>query len=254
MQQAVISNAPFSSSYLDAAPYTQFSWATRMTRDQMGTIASAVCVFHKEEQDGSRTAFGSGFFFMDRDLVVTSRHIMEDHANTNRPYRIRIQPCNSTDVYKVLQCVYHIEQDLALLRLDHPHPIKPFRLCNRTERGFCYVGYNPASAAIEFGEVPRFTTPEPWEGRGSTTHFFEWDGTIPRGSSGGPLIGSDGGVAGVLTENGREVESCDAESNVTTSKKARARAVFIGPLMDLYFRWKYRPTSLKEVAIPFMGD
>ena len=95
--------------------------------------------------------------------------------------------------------------------------------------------------------VPRFYTPDPREGKHSTTFLFEWDGPVNPGNSGGPLIGSDGGVAGMLSGMSRLVESSEESSN----GMCRARAVFIGPLMDLYHLLKTDPESIPHIHVPF---
>jgi S1-C subfamily serine protease len=79
------------------------------------------------------------------------------------------------------------------------------------------------------------------------TFVFEWDRSVNPGNSGGPLIGSDGGVAGLLSGISTQVES----SEDTARAGGRARAVFIGLLMDLYARLKHDPESIKSIDVPF---
>jgi Trypsin-like peptidase domain len=208
---------------------------------------NSVCIFYKFTQDGARKAFGTGFFFMENDLVATARHIMEDHANAREPYTLLVRPSQSYEGCFAVQCLYHVEQDLALVKLERSYPVVPFRPCFETKEGFVLLGYDPPSETIAVRPVPRFYKPEPWEGKQSTTFFFEWDGPVNPGNSGGPLIGTDGGVAGILSGVSRQVES----SEDTSQAAGRARAVFIGPLMDLYARWKSDPTSIKTIDVPF---
>ena len=47
---------------------------------------NSICVFYKVTQDGTCKAFGTGFFFMENDLVATAKHVMEDHDNAREPY------------------------------------------------------------------------------------------------------------------------------------------------------------------------
>jgi hypothetical protein len=70
---------------------------------------------------------------------------------------------------------------------------------------------------------------------------------LPFANSWGPLIGPDGGVAGILSGISRQVES----SEDTAQAVGRAQAVFIGPLMDLYYRWKINPESITSIDVPF---
>lgn len=208
---------------------------------------NAICIFYRVYEDGTRKPFGTGFFFMENDLVATAKHIMEDHANARTPYGLLVRPSQSPIGYSASECVYHMEQDLALVRLEKSHPVAPLAPCFETKEGFVFVGYDPPTESILARPVPKFFTPEPREGKLSTTFFFEWDGTVNPGSSGGPLIGSDGGVAGLLSGIPQEVEATDTRPQ----GGARARAVFVGPLLDLYLQLKAEPDSITRIHVPF---
>ncbi len=208
---------------------------------------NSICIFYRVYDDGTRKPFGTGFFFMEPDLVGTARHIMEDHANARTPYTLLIRPAQSHEGYLASECVYHIEQDLALVRLERSHQVVPFAPCVGTNEGFLLVGYDPPTESILVRPVPKFYTPDPREGKHSTTFLFEWDGPVNPGNSGGPLIGPDGGVAGILSGIPRTVESTDSRPEGS----ARARAVFVGPLLDLYRRLKTNPESIPHIHVPF---
>ena len=208
---------------------------------------NAICVFYKMTQDGACRPFGTGFFFMEKDLVATAKHIMQDHANVNEPYTLIIRPALSPEGCLADQCLYHIEQDLALVKLKRAYPVVPFLPCMGTNEGFVCLGYDPPTEAIMVRSVPIFHTPDPREGKLSITYSFEWDGPINPGNSGGPLIGPDGGVAGIISGISRQVES----SEQVATAKGRARAIFIGPLTDLYHQWKRNPDSMRSIHVPF---
>lgn len=208
---------------------------------------NAICIFYKLTGDGSCRGIGTGFFFMENDLVATCKHIMEDHANAQVPYGLLIRPSQSSEGCLAVECVYHIEQDLALVRLAKKYPVAPFRPCMSTDGGFHYIGYDPTTESMIVRHTPTFFTPDPWEGKRSNMFLFEWNGLLNPGNSGGPLIGSDGGVAGILTGVSRQVESSDD----ARKEPGRARAVYIGPLTELYVGWKNNPESIPRLEVPF---
>ncbi len=92
-----------------------------------------------------------------------------------------------------------------------------------------------------------FLIPEPRDGKHSTSFFIEWDGPVNPGNSGGPLIGSDGGVAGLLSGITRQVE----DSEPVARAGGRARALYIYPLMDPYHKLKLDPDSIQLIHVLF---
>ena len=217
----------------------------------LSKILRAVCVLQRLDTNGPGSILGSGFFFMENDLVATSKHIMQHQACTVSDYVIAIVPSQSTELLKPVQCYYHTEQDIALLRLEKAAAADPLRPCTGTQAGFIYAAYSPTLSKIKMQHIPTFHTPEPWEGKHSTTFFFEWDSPIEPGNSGGPVVGTDGGVAGILTELGLAADSADADGNSVNVKQIRSRAVYIGPLLDLYARLKQDPNSIPTIEEPF---
>ena len=214
---------------------------------------NSLCLLHRIEQDGSSRVLGSGFFFMDKDVVATAKHIMEEVENARSPFFLRIQPVGSNQLFKAVECCYHAEQDLAFVKLDRPHDDAPPLIPGfSTEAGFMYVAYNPRAGRPLVKFVPSFRTPPPRETDNSITHFFEWDSPTDPGNSGGPVIATDGGVVAILSGVASEVEVADCAGRSDGATMYRARAVWIDPLMRTYLRWKHNPESLLRDQAPFV--
>jgi hypothetical protein len=160
-----------------------------------------------------------------------------------------IRPSQLSESCFASECLYHIEQDFALVKLERSYPVMPLRPCSGTSEGFIFVAYDPPTEAIVMRPVLTFFTPEPREGKHSTTFLFEWDGPVNPGNSGAPLIGPDGGVAGVISGISKHVES----SEDVGGAGGRGRAIYVGPLMGLYLKWKLDPDSIPPIHVPFTG-
>lgn len=210
-------------------------------------IKNSICVLYRVTPEDELRPFATGFFFMEDNLVATARHVMEDLENAREPYGLIVRPSQSRDGSLVEECAYHTEQDIALLKLVRRFPVRPLGPCSQANSGFVFIGFDPPTASIVVRPVPKFRTPVPWKGKHSITYLFEWDDCINRGSSGRPLIGSDGGVAGLLSGVPHRV-NCSSDEIPPPST---ARAVFIGPLLDLYARLKTNPDSIARVHVPF---
>ncbi len=217
----------------------------------LSKLLRSVFIIHRINPTGTSNVIGSGFCFMENNLAVTSKHIMQHQALADPPYSLRLQSAWSAELIKPVNCIYHNEQDIALLTLETPSPATPLLPCRGTQAGFYYAAYSPKFAGIKIHYIPRFYLPEAWEGKHSTINFFEWDGPIERGNSGGPLVGTDGGAAGILTEIGVTVGATDVDGNSENITQTRSRAVYIGPLQDLYARWKHNPQFLLPTTEPF---
>jgi hypothetical protein len=219
----------------------------------VSTTAKALCVLLRIEQDGSSRPLGSGFFFMDQDVVATAKHIMEEVENARSPFWLRIRPVGTHEVYRPVECAYHAEQDLAFLHLDRRHRgVRPLIAGARTEAGFMYFAFDPNLGVPFAKRVPLFRVPEPRERRHSIEYSFEWDDLIHPGNSGGPLVATDGGVVAILSGVSSDVESADCEGRPFGPRESRARAVWIEPLFHTYVRWKTNRGSMLRDSVPFV--
>ncbi len=215
-------------------------------------VADSLCLMVRIEEDGSQRIFGSGFFFMDNDVVATAKHILQDIEDSKTHCYLGVFTKEVPELLQPIQCVYHSEQDLAFIKLNKPNSnVQPLQPGYKTEAGFIYAAYDPIANRTFVARVPAFMTPPGRETNNSVTHFFEWNTPTMPGNSGGPLVGTDGGVVGILSGVVRRGSSANCEGHRDPTAQGIARAVFIGPLVDLYRRWKFFPGMIREDFTPF---
>jgi hypothetical protein len=90
-----------------------------MQQTQVEIANRSICAFCQVDDAGTHRAFGSGFFFMQPNLVATARHVVEDVMASRRPTYIM----NGTGSRaRVAQAWFPTDPgiDLALIRCDGP--------------------------------------------------------------------------------------------------------------------------------------
>jgi len=202
----------------------------------------SLCVFCQIDDDGSHRAFGSGFFFMKSNLVVTARHVIDDVITSRRPTYIMNGPGRGA---KPINRWAHPDPgiDLALVQCDDedlnaPHvPLFPAGFQHNRSEGAIAIGYCAAKSnaeskswTIQVNHVQAFAESRRDRGR-STEWVLEFQNDwMAGGFSGGPVLSLGGGVIGVLIQS----FGTDTSSNSGVDLR-HGRATSILPLLD-YFR------------------
>jgi S1-C subfamily serine protease len=179
----------------------------------------------------SRRIEGSGFVYAD-DHVMTNAHVV---AGTKS---LRVEVNGESHSARVV--VYDPKRDLAVLYVpDLDAPAMPFAKAEARSGadaivlGFPLDGpYNAQSARVR--EVGDITGPDIYEDGSVTREVYTIRGLVRSGNSGGPLVGSDGSVLGVIfaaaadNPNVGYAVTTDEASTVATLGRTRTDGVNTG--------------------------
>lgn len=196
----------------------------------------AVCAFIETSANGEPRPFGSGFFFMRNDIVVTAKHVLTNRVDPNAPFRIVQKRYDGTreDIMPIGSCILD-EVDAALVRVDKTHvrvkhPLFPSHFGLNNKKGFGAIGYDkdvkglPENTwALAFQHV-HIAEVEKRERERSEEYCITFEAPwILNGYSGGPIISEGGGVVALITEMFSSVSGTDDEH---TKEKARATSIY----------------------------
>ncbi|MFC1834447.1 S1C family serine protease [Thermodesulfobacteriota bacterium] len=202
-------------------------------------------------------SLGSGFFYDDQGHIITNAHVVEGAA--------KIQVTLSSGKVATAKVVaVHPKVDLALLKIDPPHPLKKAQVGDSSSvqvgEWVLAVG-NPfgLGRTVTFGIVSgmgRFI------GLGPDDDFIQTDADINPGNSGGPLFNMYGEVVGVNTAiiaSGRGIGFSIPSNYVKDLIKAprnmrRARRGWLGVYVEDMTKEKAREMGLAEPRGTFVDE
>lgn len=184
---------------------------TRPGYDDMDPAAVSVLV-----DEDTHKPIGTGFYFLQRDFFVTAKHVVVDpETGASRRNLVIIQ--GAPDYPKAEVVFRHPSVDLAVLKIDRPGcktPLYPSDQHLAETSGLRYWGYSPSLShpdvgmyGVLIGGPAEYVHEEPRQ----RAHGTEWllrfkDMHYEPGHSGGPVIGTWGGVVAVIIEGGRDDE------------------------------------------------
>lgn len=204
----------------------------------------SLCVFVEMSDDGPGKPFGTGCFFMKRDLVLTAKHVLEDVVREQRPFFIANGSEGGRLIGATPKLVFsHTDVDLSLVRvspdgLQITNPLFPAHFPLNKPTGAMAAGYRrdlsdtaKSSWTLAVHKVADFEA-QKWERYSGFKEFvLQFDAPwMEPGCSGGPVITLGGGVVAVLTEG----FSNDVSDTTQPALRASGRATSIYPILDLF--------------------
>jgi len=152
--------------------------------------------FFKEQvpRDFRQKSLGSGFIIDKDGFILTNNHVVE------KTDEIKVKLADNTE-FTAKMIGRDPKTDLALIRIDTDHPLKPLPLGNsdKLEVGDWVIAIgnpfglgNTVTSGIVSAKYRKI-------GAGSYDNFIQTDASINPGNSGGPLLNTAGEVVGINT-------------------------------------------------------
>ena len=161
------------------------------------------------DQDIQRP-LGTGFYFLQPQFFVTAKHVVVNpHTGSVRPNLVLMQ--NGPAYPRAQVAFLHPSLDLAVLSIESPGcevPLFPSDQRLVGAHGLCYWGYAPSLSDTSSHtyvavvvEIASYECEEPRERADGTEWVLRFNTNFSEGGhSGGPVLGTGGGVVAVITE------------------------------------------------------
>ena len=153
-------------------------------------------VLHLVVDAGDERRLGTGFVATDDHVIVTNHHVIEDAS----AIEVLLGPSRGSASGRVIRV--DEASDLALVVVDFPNdvdPVVPLPLVPSVSLPPLHELVVFGNGEVRVGEEPRVVTARVGRNRRIDERFFETDGAIEEGFSGGPLYDpAQGGVVGVV--------------------------------------------------------
>jgi serine protease Do len=159
----------------------------------------------EEEEDAprgrqNREASGTGFIVDKNGYIITNNHVIENAL------KITVNLTNDSNEYRARIIGTDFESDLAVIKIDAGHPVKPVMIANSDS---VQVGDWAVAIGSPFGLTSSVTAgivsaigrgPDQTDGAARQfQNFIQTDAAINPGNSGGPLLNIKGEVIGINT-------------------------------------------------------
>jgi len=188
-------------------------------------------------RDGEHWRMGTGFVFLQRNWLVTAKHVVWDDTLQTLRNDLFVQstdPKTKANIVSAIKFYLHPEYDLAVLELSEPiceRPLYPAHQAAEEHDNLFAIGFSPSSSAVErinFSVIKIRSFETEYRERDLGTEElieFELEGA-EGGNSGGPILGDGAGIVAVI---GHGVQPRNNENGSTTSK---VRATGIQTIVD----------------------
>jgi serine protease Do len=155
--------------------------------------------FGRQEPKSFRSeGSGTGFVVDKNGYILTNQHVVENAD------RIKVKLAGDDVEYRGRVVGFDSETDLAVLKVDTPHPLSPVQIGNSdsVQVGDWVIAIGSPfglQATVTAGIVSAQRTSRDLPGANSFQNFLQTDAAINPGNSGGPLLNIRGEVIGVNT-------------------------------------------------------
>lgn len=147
-------------------------------------VKESVVLIRSYDINGELLMTGSGFVVEEKNTIATNFHVIEG------AHHLGIVTANGQEIAAEEVLIFTKEQDLALLKA--PVSLKPL------ERAIPWLHGKGSSVTTISSPEGRLNEVAPGNVQERYTDAIEFTGTIDHGSSGGPLLTSQGRVLGII--------------------------------------------------------
>lgn len=183
-------------------------------------------------------ATGSGFFVSTEGHLVTSYHIVRDRPN--------ITITRDGQEYPAQVLASDPANDIAILKIDAPSIPLPVGSARDVRVGEDIIALGFPLAQIQGQEMrATFGRVNALSSLNADTRHLQVDAPVQPGNSGGPLIGPDGRVIGIMTARLDDLATLSATGALPENVSFGVRIDYLTPIL---------PSDVRLATSPLTGD
>jgi S1-C subfamily serine protease len=212
--------------------------------------SAAIRVAHTQSTapDGdSRGRSGTGFFVSRDGAVLTNSHVVS--GLTSITVRVGGVPFAATKIRE------DVQNDLALLRIEHRSTPLPFRDHPKVRSGDAVIaiGY-PLSSLLSNEQHVTTGTVNALAGIGDDVRFMQISAQLQPGNSGGPILDETGSVVGVAVGKLDEIKTAVATGNLPQNVNFAIKESVVAAFLDAVGIVVPPTTSDRRLSVPDISD
>lgn len=187
---------------------------------------------------GRGPATGTGFFVSTEGHLVTAYHIVRDRPNVT----VR----RDGQDYPAQIIANDPANDIAILKIDAPSIPLPLGSARDVRVGEDIIALGFPLASLQGQEMrATFGRINALSGLNSDTRHLQVDAPVQPGNSGGPLIGPDGRVIGIMTARLDDIATLSATGALPENVSFGVRIDYLTPIM---------PADVRLTGSPLTGN
>ena len=205
--------------------YAEYSFSS--DPDAVEAAADSVFLLEVYDDNGNKTAVGSGFVIFEQDILATNYHVIADGA-----YVMAISD-ESVPYYVDQLCIANQEHDIALLRFSKAESFTPLvaDTSNELKRSSTVVAIGSPAGLKNTVSIGNISAIYDQNGK----NWIQFTAPISSGSSGGVLLNDRGYVIGITTATYASTQNVNL-------------AVRIEKLVQLYQSWNRKTRFMGRVS------